>query len=73
MRWSETVLTGDVLLEDVELLEDGVEEALGVVVDDEDLPSAGGVDGADGVEELCGGVSDGLLGEREGAHCFGRL
>jgi hypothetical protein len=45
-------LTCDILLEDVELLEDGVEELLGMVVDDEDLPSRGRVHRADGVDEF---------------------
>ena len=49
--------TRDVLLEDVELLEDGVEEALRVLVDDEDLPSPRRAHRADRLEELCGSGS----------------
>jgi hypothetical protein len=47
------IRTCDILLEDVELLEDGVEELLGVVVDDEDLPARGRLNGADRVQKLC--------------------
>jgi hypothetical protein len=36
-----------------------------VFVDDEDLPSRRGIDGANGIEELCDGVSERDNGRRE--------
>jgi hypothetical protein len=45
-------LTRDILLEHIKLFEDRVEEFLGVVVDDEDLPSRGRIHRADGIDEF---------------------
>ena len=45
--------TRDVLLQDIELLEDGVDEALRMLIDDEDLPSPGRLYGADRLQKLC--------------------
>jgi hypothetical protein len=46
------VLAGNILLQDIELLQNTVEKLLGVLIHDQDLPSSRRVHGSDRVEEL---------------------
>lgn len=57
------VRTGDILLENVKLLQDGAEDLLRVLVDDEDLPFVcARLNGAYGLEEFCVAQSAGAGG-----------
>lgn len=44
--------TGDILFQDIELLENRAQKLLGVFINDQDLPFASGVHGSDSVKEF---------------------